>query len=616
MKKWFALSLAVILLFSSCSANGGTGSSSGNNSTPSEYEDLVSSNKPNSNISSVDYGDVQDDLDEQLPKVQKWVAHEISFTSDKVYTDPVYTVDMDVKFTNKHNGQSFIQPAFWDGGKNWKVRVALTEYGEWSYETLCSDSSNKGLSGKTGKLNCVPYEGNLEIYKHGFIKTEEGTRYFKYADGTPFFYLGDTHYTLALEEIDGIGGISQSVASSKNITSQFKYIIDYRVKQGFTVIQSQPLGWYTGRTGNSWFGDAEGSIFDYGVTDKILEQFQHYDKYFAYIAQKGLVHANTQLSYPEELIECYLSSDLTRAEIEKLCRYWVARYSAYPVMWTTTQEGDNDYYGYGGCTPDNNPWIYVMDYISKYDVYSHPMSCHQENTGNTVVQNSAFGYKKEHTWYASQHTLQVNDGAFAPFPMYEEYYYNSNRKPVVNYEGRFDHFWTGSLGARAQGWVAFLNGAFGYGYGVQPIWSIVWAEYGEKTPTNDEAETYERDYNWLEGLESECGAQMSYMKKFLSKYNWFNLQPCFDGGSYYMPTGTNYSVAHDGNDLYIGYFYGKNNSNLGKLLKMKNGTYEVTWLNCRTGKSTTSTVNITNNSYKIPSKGDSGDWAIAVKFKG
>ena len=42
-------------------------------------------------------------------------------------------------------------------------------------------------------------------------------------------------------------------------------------------------------------------------------------------------------------------------QIEKLSRYWVARYAAYPVMWTTAQETDDDYYG--TVKPDENPWL-------------------------------------------------------------------------------------------------------------------------------------------------------------------------------------------------------------------------------------------------------------------
>jgi len=50
---------------------------------------------------------------------------------------------------------------------------------------------------------------------------------------------------------------------------------------------------------------------------------------------------------------------------------------------------------------------------------------------------------------------------------------------------------------------------------------------------------------------------------------------------------------------------------------MKNGEYEVTWLNCRTGEYTESfTVNITDGKYKIPSKPGDGDWTIIVEYVG
>jgi len=551
------------------------------------------------------------------PNAEKWVAFEISFESERLYNNPVYTCDMDVIFTHASSGKTFAQPAFWCGGTNWKVRVALTELGEWTYETKCTDIANAGLHGIVGGINCVPYSGDLEIYKRGFLKTEKGTRYFMYDDGTPFFYLGDTHWTLPVEEIDGIGGISEELALEYGITSQFMYIMDVRMAQGFTVMQTQPLGWYNGVAGNSWFGDSRGSIFNYGINDTIVEKFNQYDRYFAYIAEKGFVNANAQFAYPEELIETYLANGISKQQLEKLCRYWVARYSAYPVMWTTTQEGDNDYYQYGGCTPNNNPWLLVMEYVDKYDVYDHPTTCHQENTGNTVVNNSTFGEKKEHQWYAAQYTTGLADGQLPPFGALKEYYYDKDAKPVVNYEGRYDHFWTGTFGARAQGWVAFLNGNCGYGYGVQPIWSIVWADYGDKTPTSDEVETYPRDYNWVDGLYAEAGQQLIYMKNFLLEYDWYDLVPCFDGDDYFKPgTSKNYSVAHIGDEVYIAYLYGTFQDGYGSFEHMKNGKYELVWFNCRTGERTTEEIVVDNFRFDIPSKPDGNDWAVAVQYKG
>ncbi|MBP3377261.1 MAG: DUF4038 domain-containing protein, partial [Clostridia bacterium] len=174
-------------------------------------------------------------------------------------------------------------------------------------------------------------------------------------------------------------------------------------------------------------------------------------------------------------------------------------------------------------------------------------------------------------------------------------------------------------GARAQGWQAFMNGNFGYGYGVQPIWALNWS-YGEGLDdSSDELGSYNRDDNWVEGLYAEGGQQVAYMKEFLEKYEWWKLVPCFNRSYYYEPNGWGYSVSTIGNDVYLGYFYGTNEAyrGLGTLRSMKNGDYTVTWFNCRTGKyEDPFTVTVTDGTYRIPKKPGDGDWVITVEYIG
>ena len=89
-----------------------------------------------------------------------------------------------------------------------------------------------------------------------------------------------------------------------------------------------------------------------------------------------------------------------KAALERLSWYWVARFGAWPVMWTIAQEVDNDFYAERGdqkiysCT--NNPWVAVAEFIHKYDAYAHPLSAHQEYTGHTTstsIQSRARGYE-------------------------------------------------------------------------------------------------------------------------------------------------------------------------------------------------------------------------------
>lgn len=560
-------------------------------------------------------------------ETEKWVACEIEFESSKEYENPVYTVDTDVVFYNKTSGTALKVPAFWDGGLSWKVRFAPTEVGEWSFYTVCTDTANSGLHHRGGSVICKEYSGDLDIYKHGFVKTEPGKNYFVYDDGTPFFYLGDTHWTLAIEEIDGYGsvetqkvaGITKEIADQYGITSQFDYIMNYRAEQGYTVIQSQPLYWWDVND-QIWFQDGAENIFTLGVNDFMLEKFEQYDRYFKIIADYGLVHSNTQFGYPTTLMSAYFAGKITDEQLEKLSRYWVARYSAYPVMWATTQEGDNDYYGVdrGDCeaTPETNPWLKVIDYVHKYDAYNHPSTCHQEHWSFTSVNNSNFGQLESHTWYASQYNTPLNSSI--NWELMREYWNNPGSKPVVNYEGRYDHFWTGTEGSRAQGWIAYMNGQVGYGYGVQPIWSIFWAQNGiTDFNSKDESGEFRMDANWVEGLYADAGRQVSYIKSYLSKYEWWRLTPCFNTSYFYVPGSCKYSVCHIGNELYLGYFYGNNtNGKLGKLTAMANGEYEVQWFSCITGEyGDAFTVTVTDGTYTLPAKPDAGDWVISVKIK-
>ena len=567
--------------------------------------------------------------------VQRNLANEIVFTSDNMYyTDNkdmknvVYTVTMDAKITNLYTGNTITVPCFWDGETKWVCRYAITEVGKYKYETVCSDPTNNGLHGQVGSITCTEYTGDLDIYKHGFIKTEPGKHYFMYADGTPFFYLGDTHWTLPMEKIDSYGGtgygkITEETANQYGITSMFKYIMDYRANQGFTVIQSQQLATYTGISGNSWMGDARGDIFTYGVNNIILAKFQELDRYFAYIAELGLVHAHAQFAYPEELIEAYLTNSknkLTDEQLEMLCRYWVARYSAYPVMWATAQEGDKDYYKFGGCTAENNPWILVFNYIQKYDPYKHPATCHQENVGTTKVLDSAFKDLEGYDFFAAQYSVNIGNEKNQNFDCFKEYWNNDKGLPAVNYEGRYDHFWGGTKVARTQGWCAYLNGMFGQGYGIQPIWSIFWASNGDNSDTKDEAEEFRRDYNWLEGLQAEGAQQLAGMRKFFEGYEWWNMVPCFDGNDYFISATTNYSaVTINGNEVYIAYYYGAAKyRDLGTFKGMQKGEYEIKWYNPRTceyDETLTETVKITDGTYTIEGKPDQEDWVIVAKIK-
>ena len=532
----------------------------------------------------------------------QWMVTELSFTSSTIYTNGFEEINLDVVFTHD-NGTSLIIPAFWDNADIWKVRFAPTLAGNWTYKTVCSDTLNTGLSKKTGSLACAPYTGKLDIYKHGFVKTTPNVHYFSYADGTPFFYLGDTHASMPQEpfQTSVIAGIS----------SQFKYLVDKRVEQGFTVYHSEPIG-------------AQYNLGD-GFTNSDIFGFRDLDNRFKYIADKGLVHANAELLFASEL--GYNRSNYPDAYLEKLCRYWVARFGAYPVMWTTAQEVDNDFY-HGRILDgqdmnpyfdvNTNPWKLVANYIHKYDAYQHPQTAHQEfaslNGDGTVASNSSFRELPGHTWYAAQWSPANN--AQLDFNIPKDFWNNGQGKPAVNYEGRFDHLWTLEFGARMQGWAAYLNGMYGSGYGAEDIW-LYNSTYDINTPTTRDGITItvaDKQIKWYDSVKLNSAVQMGYMRDFFNLIEWWNLTPRFDDSAWFSNNGSWYSVASKNSDLYVAYFYNNLNKNTGTLNNLSNAQYSVQWYNPITGKfNTATTVTITNGSHTIGDKPDLNDWVLLVK---
>lgn len=538
-----------------------------------------------------------DDADEAT----RWVASEMTFTSDRDYDNPFYDVDFDVIFTHEETGYVLEVPGFWDGGRTFKVRYALTKTGEWSYVTICSDKSNTGLHDKTGEIKCVEYEGELEIYKRGFVKTDPNLRYFVYDDGTPFFYLGDTHWFLGEEDMS-------------SPESMFYAIVDHRVKQRFTVYQSEPLG-------------APYNLAD-GFSSADLVGFWNLDAKFKYIADSGLVHANSQLFHVTELMK-YYNPIYDDEYLDRLCRYWVARYSAYPVLWTTAQESDNDFYYERGDSifdAENNRWVKVAEFTHKHDPYKHPLTAHMEHTSFCIASGSSFRDLEGHTWYGAQ--FSFNYDTPMPWDIVKDYWENGQGKVIVNYEGKYDHLWTMTFGARAQGWIAFLNGMYGYGYGAQGIWDD-WFNNEDSYDGRDIIKPEDKMVTWQEALKFPSGDQMTIMRSFFEEYEWYNLIPRFDNPEYISGESsyknkykdlvkfknTQYSLASIDNDLYILYLF--NDSMFSATLKgLDNTIYSVKWFNPRTGEySKEKNVFIFNRKYNIGAKPDYEDWVLVVEKK-
>ena len=560
----------------------------------------------------IQYAEPAPESEKLVTTAQTWVASEMTFIANKTVDDPVNTRTFDVVFTN--GNKTITMPGFWDGDNVWRVRFALPTEGKWTYKTVYSDTSDSGVHNKTGSIQVDKYSGSLEIYQRGFVKTQPNTKYFTYADGTPFFYLGDTHWNFVAEEYDKAGAKS----TGTDATSHFKYIVNKRVSQGYTVYQSQP-------------NEVSFDMTD-GITVKDLAGLQNMDRYFKYIADQGMVHANAQFFFASSM-NSVVMVNYSKAEYEKLLdtlsRYWVARYGAYPVMYTLAQEVDNDYYykenGASNTTMNglNNPWKFVCTALAKYDPYDNPISAHQEGASKimsyTTAVNSSFRNVEGHTWWATQWKPVLNKAT--DFSGARDYWEGGQGKPAVMYEGRYDGLWTNEYGARAQMWLSFLNGIFGHGYGAIDIW-LYNSTYDMDADTERDGvvTTVEtKKTPWGTSIEYASGYQMGYAKEFFEQYEWWKLTPAFDDKKIFTSETGFYSVAYIEKDLFIAYLY----DDISKAGTKKTGTftgldanadYTYQWYNPRTtAMSEPTKVQKDGSNFVIGERPSAEDWVLVVQ---
>jgi hypothetical protein len=122
--------------------------------------------------------------------VGQWEVFETSYDSEKTYAKPFADVEVNVVF--RSGDKQWIVPAFWAGGGKWTVRFAPPVQGAYTFRVQCSDQTNTGLNGHEKALRVAAYAGNNPLLKHGFLRVSADKRHFEHADGTPFFWLGDT----------------------------------------------------------------------------------------------------------------------------------------------------------------------------------------------------------------------------------------------------------------------------------------------------------------------------------------------------------------------------------------------------------------------------------------
>lgn len=178
-----------------------------------------------------------------------WEKQELTFTAknsyDNPYTDVTVWIDLAGPGFNKRIY------GFWDGGQIFHLRLVATQPGNWTWKSG-SSPNDPGLDGKSGSFKAIDWteaEKNENPLRHGFIRATSNQHALEHADGTPFFIIGDTWYSVGANRFMWYDDDKERPIGPG---AGFKDYVRYRKAQGYNwvnVIAAFP-NWMT--DGKSW----------------------------------------------------------------------------------------------------------------------------------------------------------------------------------------------------------------------------------------------------------------------------------------------------------------------------------------------------------------------------
>ncbi len=127
---------------------------------------------------------------------QPWREVEITLTAAQDSPNGYTDVEVWADFTHD-DGAVLRRPAFWDGGRTWRIRFAAPRAdGRWTWRSDCS-ADDAGLAGQTGVVACAASgESANRFHRHGFWRMSPGKRSLVHADGRAAVLAGDTAWGL------------------------------------------------------------------------------------------------------------------------------------------------------------------------------------------------------------------------------------------------------------------------------------------------------------------------------------------------------------------------------------------------------------------------------------
>ena len=419
-------------------------------------------------------------------KAVRWDVFEATCTITGEYANPFMDVELNMVFRQGDN--QWIIPAFWVGGKTWKARFAPPLLGNYQYRAEGTDKSHTKLGGKEQLLEVTSYQGDNPLLQHGFVRVGADRRHFEHADGTPFFWLGDTWWKCLCKRMTWEG---------------FQELTADRKAKGFSVVQIvcgpyPDEGLFEERWGNE--GGLPYKTKDFTVVNP--DYFDNADRRIKHLVDNGIVPA---------IVGGWGRGDcdgMAMAGVDGMKRHWrnlIARFGAYPTVWILGGES-------GG-----PQWTEIGRYVQQIDPYHRATTIHPlppKSARNSLTDEKVVNFNMLQTghgdWDAARGAIPQVRAAYAQAPpmpvMIGEYCYEGHMQTAFQDVQRYV-FWAG-----------FLSGSTGHTYGAAGIWQA--SVEGNPGVAN----VYDWT-TWHEGMNYPGSTQLGLGKRLLEQYPWQRFEP-------------------------------------------------------------------------------------------
>jgi hypothetical protein len=293
--------------------------------------------------------------------VSRWQMHEFELHGSSYVDNPFLDAALTGEFTSP-SGRMLVIEGYHDGGDTWRLRFTPDEEGWWRY--LFRGEGVELLA--QGSLRCVAPDS------HGFIRIHPDNPYaFAYADGTPFFPMGDTCYGLYSDS-----PITTELRTQylKTRRSQRFNFVRLGVIHSPTHGQTDPNYW-------PWGGTPEKPDFD-----RFNPQF--FQGLDAVLAEMQAMGMNAELIVLNYYLPPFTDERVwTPRREQQWLRYIIARYAAFPnlFLWTIANEYETHPDGrYRLDQPDDPDWARATArFIKQHDPYQHLVTVHPVISAST-----------------------------------------------------------------------------------------------------------------------------------------------------------------------------------------------------------------------------------------